>query len=126
VLILQKDAKCDGIEVATDLYHAACSLMRHQSDKDCWQNLQNAAARWEAERQGANNDRIISNSSCDEDETLIENCLEVLRSDKQHAGIAILQRRLRLGYSRAARIMDELERRGNVGPIRSLEPREVF
>lgn len=58
VIELQKDAKCDGIEVATDLYQSACTLMRHQLDADCWQNLQNAVARWEAARQAAHNDRI--------------------------------------------------------------------
>ena len=70
--------------------------------------------------------RTGSASTCDEDNELIEQCLAVLRGDKQHAGVAILQRRLRLGYTRAARIMDELERRGNVGPAKGYEPRDVF
>lgn len=58
VLYLQTDAKYDGIEVATDLYQAACALMRNQKDANCWHNLQNAAARWNAANQAANNDRI--------------------------------------------------------------------
>ena len=37
-----------------------------------------------------------------------------------------MQRRLRLGYTRAARIMDELEDRGLVGPSRGAEPREIL
>jgi len=37
-----------------------------------------------------------------------------------------MQRRLRLGYTRAARIMDELERRGIVGPGKGAEPREIL
>ena len=37
-----------------------------------------------------------------------------------------MQRRLRLGYTRAARIMDELEDRGLVGPNRGAEPREIL
>jgi len=37
-----------------------------------------------------------------------------------------LQRRLRLGYTRAARIMDELENRGIVGPSKGAEPRDIL
>ena len=38
----------------------------------------------------------------------------------------LLQRRLRLGYTRAARIMDELEQRGVVGPSKGAEPRDIL
>ena len=37
-----------------------------------------------------------------------------------------MQRRLRIGYTRAARIMDELEGRGIVGPSHGAEPREIL
>jgi len=64
-------------------------------------------------------------SECDEDEELIEKCIEVIRSE-QRASVSLMQRRLRLGYTRAARIMDELERRGIVGPGKGAEPREIL
>ena len=38
----------------------------------------------------------------------------------------LMQRRLRLGYTRAARIMDELEQRGIVGPNKGAEPRDIL
>jgi S-DNA-T family DNA segregation ATPase FtsK/SpoIIIE len=63
--------------------------------------------------------------SCDEDEDLIEQCIEVIRSE-QKASVSLMQRRLRLGYTRAARIMDELERRGIVGPSKGAEPRDIL
>ena len=62
---------------------------------------------------------------CDEDEDLIQQCIEVIRSE-QKASVSLMQRRLRLGYTRAARIMDELERRGIVGPGKGAEPREIL
>jgi S-DNA-T family DNA segregation ATPase FtsK/SpoIIIE len=60
-----------------------------------------------------------------EDEELIENCIEVIRSE-QKASVSLLQRRLKLGYGRAARIMDELENRGIVGPNKGAEPRDIL
>ena len=62
---------------------------------------------------------------CDEDEDLIQQCIEVIRSE-QKASVSLMQRRLRLGYTRAARIMDELENRGVVGPSKGAEPRDIL
>lgn len=64
-------------------------------------------------------------AACDEDEELIEQCVEIIRSEHK-ASVSLLQRRLRLGYGRAARIMDELERRGIVGPSKGAEPRDIL
>ncbi|MED5381178.1 MAG: DNA translocase FtsK [Verrucomicrobiota bacterium] len=64
-------------------------------------------------------------SGIDEDEDLIQQCIEIIRVE-QKASVSLMQRRLRLGYTRAARIMDELEDRGLVGPSRGAEPREIL
>ena len=64
-------------------------------------------------------------SGIDEDEDIIQDCIEVIRSE-QKASVSLLQRRLRLGYTRAARIMDELENRGIVGPSKGAEPRDIL
>jgi S-DNA-T family DNA segregation ATPase FtsK/SpoIIIE len=60
-----------------------------------------------------------------EDEDLIEQCIEVIRSE-QKASVSLLQRRLKIGYGRAARIMDVLEERGYVGPSKGAEPRDIL
>ncbi len=60
-----------------------------------------------------------------EDEDLVQSCIEVIRSE-QKASVSLLQRRLRLGYTRAARLMDELEQRGVVGPSKGAEPRDIL
>lgn len=64
-------------------------------------------------------------SGIDEAEELIQQCIEVIRSE-QKASISLLQRRLRLNYGRAARIMDELENRGIVGECKGAEPRDIL
>jgi S-DNA-T family DNA segregation ATPase FtsK/SpoIIIE len=44
----------------------------------------------------------------------------------QQGSISLLQRRLKLGYSRAARLIDEMERAGIVGPFTGSKAREVL
>jgi S-DNA-T family DNA segregation ATPase FtsK/SpoIIIE len=59
------------------------------------------------------------------DEELVMKCIEVVRQE-QKASTSLLQRRLRLGYTRAARMVDILEQRGIVGPGDGAKAREVF
>ncbi len=61
----------------------------------------------------------------DEEEELLPDALEVLRSTKR-ASTSMLQRRLRVGYNRAARLMEVLEERGIVGPENGSSPREIL
>jgi S-DNA-T family DNA segregation ATPase FtsK/SpoIIIE len=61
----------------------------------------------------------------DEDEELVEKCIEIIRQEKR-ASTSLLQRRLRLGYTRAARIVDILEQRGILGPGEGAKPREIL
>jgi DNA segregation ATPase FtsK/SpoIIIE, S-DNA-T family len=64
-------------------------------------------------------------SDIDEDEELVQQSIEVIRSE-QKASVSLLQRRLRLGYTRATRMLDELEARGIVGPSKGAEPRDIL
>jgi S-DNA-T family DNA segregation ATPase FtsK/SpoIIIE len=66
-----------------------------------------------------------SDEVTDEDEELVEKCLEIIRQEKR-ASTSLLQRRLRLGYTRAARIVDILEQRGILGPGEGAKPREIL
>ncbi len=61
----------------------------------------------------------------DADEELVARCIEVARQE-QKCSTSLLQRRLRLGYTRAARMVDILEQRGVVGPGDGAKAREVF
>ena len=51
--------------------------------------------------------------------------VEVLLDTKQ-ASVSMLQRRMKLGYAHAARIMDELEEKGIVGPYEGSKPRQLL
>ena len=51
--------------------------------------------------------------------------VEVILETKQ-ASVSMLQRRLKLGYARAARIVDEMEEMGIVGPFEGSKPRQLL
>jgi S-DNA-T family DNA segregation ATPase FtsK/SpoIIIE len=61
----------------------------------------------------------------DEEEELIQKVLEIMKQERR-ASTSLFQRRLRLGYTRAARIVDVLEQRGIVGPRDGIKDREIL
>jgi S-DNA-T family DNA segregation ATPase FtsK/SpoIIIE len=65
-------------------------------------------------------------SSGAEEDDMFDESVEVVRSlDK--ASVSLLQRRLRIGYTRAARLIDMMEERGIIGPAESgSKPRRVL
>jgi len=60
-----------------------------------------------------------------ENDELLDQAIEIIRQTKR-ASTSSLQRRLRIGYTRAARIMDILEEKGIVGPAQGSDPREIM
>ena len=54
-----------------------------------------------------------------------EQAIEVIRQTGK-ASASLLQRKLSIGYARAARILDELEEQGIIGPARGAKPREIY
>jgi S-DNA-T family DNA segregation ATPase FtsK/SpoIIIE len=59
------------------------------------------------------------------DDELFPQAIEVLKASRR-ASTSMLQRRLRIGYNRAARLMELLEARGIVGPENGAQPREIL
>ena len=47
-------------------------------------------------------------------------------TETRQASISMLQRRMRVGYNRAARMIERMEREGVVGPSDGIKPREVL
>jgi S-DNA-T family DNA segregation ATPase FtsK/SpoIIIE len=60
-------------------------------------------------------EKLLSEPEENEDESLIEKATVIVRQS-QRASASLLQRRLRIGYPRAARLLDQLEELGIVGP----------
>jgi len=59
------------------------------------------------------------------EDTLFDEAKEIVLQEKK-ASTSLLQRRLRIGYNRAARLIDELESGGVIGPQNGSKPREVL
>jgi S-DNA-T family DNA segregation ATPase FtsK/SpoIIIE len=107
--------RAQGVLVTDDEIHRVVEFVSKQSppafDTAMHEKLQSTAAPEE--------------DVTSEDEELVEKCLEIIRQEKR-ASTSLLQRRLRLGYTRAARIVDILEQRGILGPGEGAKPREIL
>ena len=82
---------------------------------------QNAAAKEKGSKGGG---EAVCADEDDYDE-LLPNAIEVV-VETGMASVSMLQRRLKLGYSRAARLVDQMEEKGVVGPFEGSKPRQVL
>ena len=73
---------------------------------------------------GFDDEPAANNAFADYDE-LLPQAVDVIFDTKQ-ASVSMLQRRLKLGYSRAARLVDQMEELGIVGPFEGSKPRQVL
>ena len=80
---------------------------------------------YEAEEVAVFSEQPDINAVSDARDDLFDDAVRLVAEHRQ-ASTSFLQRRLKVGYSRAARLMDELEAAGIVGPIVGAKPREIL
>jgi S-DNA-T family DNA segregation ATPase FtsK/SpoIIIE len=101
------------------------------TDEEVQKLVHHASSQQEPQFENPINERLSTGGGgeeeevSDEDEELVQKCIEVMRQEKK-ASTSLFQRRLRLGYTRAARILDILEQRGFVGAGEGAKPREIL
>ena len=78
-----------------------------------------------AQIESAGEDEVLGGDDDSDDDPMTRKAIEVIRSTKR-ASTSNLQRKLSIGYNRAARIMDDLEDRGLVGPDVPGQGREIL
>ena len=91
-------------------------------DQDVIEKIQQAVDAKSDKGKGAAADAPVDGEDGDE---LLPADVEVVLETGQ-ASVSMLQRRLKLGYSRAARLVDQMEERGYVGPFEGSKPRQLL
>lgn len=91
-------------------------------DDEVMNEIERQAAMEKKKNGGAVSDGDDSDSETDE---MVPKAIEVV-VDAQMASTTLLQRKLKLGYARAARIIDTLEERNIIGPYEGSKPRKVL
>jgi DNA segregation ATPase FtsK/SpoIIIE, S-DNA-T family len=78
-----------------------------------------------AQVEAAGQEEILGEDGDSDEDPMVKRAIEIIRTTKR-ASTSNLQRKLSIGYNRAARIMDELEDRGMVGPDNGSQGREIL
>ena len=73
----------------------------------------------------AGGDGSAGYDAAEDEDPLLQDAVSIVVSSGQ-ASTSMLQRRLKLGYARAARVMDQMEERGIIGPSEGSKPRRVL
>ena len=93
-------------------------------NQDVLEEIEKKAANTGKKAQGSVSDPEPNAEELDGDE-MLPAAVDVILETGQ-ASVSMLQRRLKLGYARAARIVDEMEEKGIVGPFQGSKPRSIL
>ena len=96
-----------------------------ENNKDFWEQGEQLVFENGVSPVGPISEDGLDKYSGDEEDELYEEAIRVVAEAKK-ASASLLQRRLKVGYARAARLLDIMEARGVVGPGEGAKPREVF
>ena len=113
-----KPIRVQGGYVSENEVKKVTNFLRKNSEPDYKEELDTA------DGQAGKGDLLRIDGSEVDDELYEEAKAEIIRAGK--ASASLLQRRLRVGYARAARLIDILEDRGVVGPADGAKARDVF
>ena len=120
-----KPKRVQGCFVTDDEVQAVVNAIKEKADSDYSSEiLEQIEKRAEQNGKGGAEPAAAASSESEGDE-LLPAAVEVILETGQ-ASVSMLQRRLKLGYARAARIVDEMEERGIVGPFEGAKPRQLL
>ena len=120
-----KPKRVQGCFISDEEVQAVVSTIKAQSESDYSTEIMEQIDR-RAEQGSKNTQETASGApNASDGDELLPAAVEVVLETGQ-ASVSMLQRRLKLGYARAARIVDEMEERGIVGPFEGAKPRAVL
>ncbi|MCQ2479595.1 MAG: DNA translocase FtsK, partial [Clostridia bacterium] len=126
---VSKPVRVQGCFVSDSEVENVVNFIKAQKDGEItYDDSVNEAIEMNAKEVGEKKKVVVSGDSDDGDEggdEMLPKAIEVV-VESQMASTTLLQRKLKLGYARAARLMDSLEERGIVGPFEGSKPRKVL
>ena len=121
-----KPKRVQGCFITDDEVQAVVSSIKAQTTSDYSDEIMEQIEK--RAEQGGKSSQSAPEPAHNESEAgdeLLPAAVEVILETGQ-ASVSMLQRRLKLGYARAARIVDEMEERGIVGPFEGAKPRQLM
>ncbi len=117
--------RAQGALVSDEEIHSIVEFLKRNGPPAYAQDVQAHIDRVASEGEEGEDEDEETDGEMGDDEELFKQALEVLRATRR-ASTSMLQRRLRIGYNRAARIMELMEEKGIVGPENGAQPREIL
>lgn len=119
-----KSTRVQGCFISSDEVEAVVNYVKRNGEAEYSQDIIDQIERQSAKDEGGEGSGGVFAGDDDADEMLMAAIDVVVESGQ--ASTSMLQRRLKLGYSRAARIIDQMEERGIVGEFEGSKPRKIL
>ncbi|MCM1226101.1 MAG: DNA translocase FtsK [Clostridium sp.] len=122
---MQKPLRVQGCFCSTSEVESIVGFIKNESVSEYSDDIMQAVEQSMPAEKADKSIDAASDLTGDGDEALVEKAIDVVVEMGQ-ASTSSLQRKLKLGYARAGRIIDELEEMGVVGPYEGAKPRKVL
>lgn len=125
---IPKPIRVQGCYLSDKEVENVVTFIKNQEKSEYDDNVMKEIERQAASSSSKKKDNSSGSDDGDEDapaDEMLPKAIEVV-VEAQSASTTLLQRKLKLGYARAARIVDELEQRGIIGPYEGSKPRRVL
>ena len=118
-----KSTRVQGCFISSDEVEAVVNYIKRNGEAEYSQDIIDQIEKQTAQNEGSEGGGVFDGD--DDADDMLMAAIDVVVESGQ-ASTSMLQRRLKLGYSRAARIIDQMEERGIVGEFEGSKPRKIL
>lgn len=120
-----KPGRLQGCFVSDEEVEAVVEFIKGNRSSDYSEEIQGEIERLSVAQKKGKGSAADEGNGGNEDDPMLKEAIRAVVEVGQ-ASTSFLQRRLKLGYSRAARIMDQMEAKGVIGPFEGAKPRQIL
>ena len=117
-----KPTRVQGCYISSDEVEDVVDFVKQGCNAEYSQDVIDQIEKQAEKNEGGNGDAFADDEDADD---MLTAAIDIVVESGQ-ASTSMLQRRLKLGYSRAARIIDQMEERGIVGEFEGSKPRKIL